>query len=103
MGNPFFIRNLKNRLLGDYTILRFFIGVVNTPIIGDIYDWIYFRVIRDKIDNSEIMVTIEPNNLCNLNCIMCPYKRMKRKKESMPMELFKKIVDESKKIGVKEI
>ena len=103
MGNLSLVRNLKNRLLSDYTFLKFFVGIINTPIIGDIYDKIYFRVIKNKINNSEIMVTIEPNNLCNLNCIMCPYKRMKRKKEIMPMELFKRIVDESKKIGVKEI
>ncbi|MFA4952595.1 MAG: radical SAM protein [Candidatus Pacearchaeota archaeon] len=103
MANPFFIRNLKNKLLGDYKILKIVIKVINAPIIGDIYDRIYFRLIRKKINNSDILVTIEPNNLCNLNCIMCPYKRMKRKKETMSMELFKKIVDESKKIGVKEI
>jgi len=103
MGNPSFIRILKNKLLKDYGIFKFFIKTINIPIIGDIYDLIYFKVIKNKIKNSKILVTIEPNNLCNLNCIMCPYKKSKRKKESLSMDLFKKIVDESKEIGAKDI
>ncbi|MCX6818625.1 MAG: SPASM domain-containing protein [Candidatus Aenigmarchaeota archaeon] len=38
---------------------------------------------------------IELNNVCNLRCRFCPYKIMKRKKEFMPFNLFKKIIDEA--------
>lgn len=83
--------------------MLFFIKLINLPIIGDIYDFFYLRFIRNKIENSPLMLTIEPNNLCNLQCIMCPYKRMKRKREIMPVPLFKKIVDEASEMGCKEV
>lgn len=98
-----FYRMIKNRVVGNKTVLRFFLATINTPIIGDLYDFAYFKVIKNKIEKSDIMVTIEPSNICNLKCVMCPYKNMKRKKEVMPMHLFKKIVDEAKEIGCKEI
>ncbi|OGW73871.1 MAG: hypothetical protein A2484_01410, partial [Nitrospirae bacterium RIFOXYC2_FULL_44_7] len=41
------------------------------------------------------MVT-ELTNDCNLDCIMCPRKKMKRKIQYMSFELFKKIIDEAK-------
>lgn len=37
---------------------------------------------------------IEITNACNLDCIMCPRHDMKRKVGFMPMELFKKIIDQ---------
>lgn len=46
-----------------------------------------------------MIVTIEPYNICNLRCIMCPYSKMTRKKELMSMGLFKKIVDDAKEVG----
>ena len=43
------------------------------------------------------MIGVEMTNFCNLRCNMCPYNAMTRKKEAMPLDLFKKICDESKK------
>jgi radical SAM protein with 4Fe4S-binding SPASM domain len=43
-----------------------------------------------------VELIIEPTNYCNLNCIMCPRDRMKRKIGMMDLSLFKKIIDESK-------
>ncbi len=43
------------------------------------------------------MVGVELTNFCNLRCSMCPYEMMTRKKENMPLDLFKKICDESRK------
>lgn len=37
---------------------------------------------------------IEVSNHCNANCIMCPQKKMKRKREHMPWQVFTKIIDE---------
>lgn len=97
------LRKIKNRIVGKKEGISIFIKLVNTPIIGDIYDFFYFKFIKKKIKNSEMLLTIEPNNICNLACVMCPYKRMKRKKETMSLELFKRIVDEGKKLGCKEV
>lgn len=39
-------------------------------------------------------IAIETHSFCNLQCIVCPHVRMKRKKGKMATELFHKIVDE---------
>lgn len=46
---------------------------------------------------------IEPTNFCNINCICCPTDRMVRKKGHMDFELFRKIIDEASKIGVRRV
>mgnify|MGYP001558965945 CR=1 FL=1 len=97
------IRYLKNRVASDKRVLLFLLKVINTPVIGDVYDFFYFKLLKRKIRALPLEVTIEPNNICNLRCIMCPYKRMKRKRETMSMELFKKIVDQAKEVGCKDI
>ena len=96
-------RYIKNRFVSDKKILSFFLKIINLPIIGDFYDYIYFKMLKEKVKNLPLEVTIEPNNICNLNCIMCPYKRMKRRKEIMSMKLFKKIVDQAKEMRCRDI
>jgi len=96
-------RNIKNEVAGDGRAIRFFLKIINLPIIGKIYDKIYLNYIKNKIEKHPISVTIEPNNICNLKCIMCPYKDSKRKKETMIMPLFKKIVNEAAELKCGEI
>jgi MoaA/NifB/PqqE/SkfB family radical SAM enzyme len=43
-----------------------------------------------------IALNIEATNYCNLNCIMCPRDKMKRKIGMMECGLFKKIINESR-------
>ena len=61
------------------------------------YKKIYNKVIEKKTKNlsehPEHFI-IETTNYCNAKCIMCPHKTMIRSKGIMPMELFKKIVDD---------
>jgi radical SAM protein with 4Fe4S-binding SPASM domain len=48
-------------------------------------------------DTYPNVIAVEPTNLCNLSCPMCPRTSlMKREKGLMNFSLFKKIVDESK-------
>ncbi len=46
-------------------------------------------------------IHIEPTNVCNLDCLFCPYSRQKRRKGYMGMDLFKQIVDECRGRDVK--
>jgi len=65
---------------------------------------LYRHSFQRKIKNfklSDLMISIEPSNICNAECIMCPYQKMTRKKEIRPMDLFKKIVDNCVSYGVK--
>lgn len=51
---------------------------------------------------SPLILLVEPTNLCNLKCAFCPtsdeelLKRVGRPKGTMPLELFKKVVDDCK-------
>ncbi len=39
-------------------------------------------------------ILIETHSHCNLRCIMCPYRKLTRKKGKMSFDLWKKIIDE---------
>lgn len=71
------------------------IQTINFPMVTPIYNFFYNRQISRKIRNLPKTLVIEPYNLCNLSCIMCPYPDMTREKEQMSMDLFKKIIDDA--------
>jgi radical SAM protein with 4Fe4S-binding SPASM domain len=48
-------------------------------------------------------VMIEVTNACNLQCTMCYHKHMKRKIGFMSADLYKRIIDEIKEIGIKNV
>jgi MoaA/NifB/PqqE/SkfB family radical SAM enzyme len=50
-----------------------------------------------------LKVTIEITNACNSDCIMCPRQSMTRPVGNMDFELYKKIVSDCGRIGVKII
>lgn len=46
-----------------------------------------------------LFLHLETVNICNLRCVICPYVSMQRAKETMPMDLFDRIIDEYIAIG----
>ncbi|MBI4424047.1 MAG: radical SAM protein [Elusimicrobia bacterium] len=46
---------------------------------------------------------IEGTNICNARCVFCAYPQMERPKVTMPMELFRKAVDEYLALGLSEV
>jgi MoaA/NifB/PqqE/SkfB family radical SAM enzyme len=54
-----------------------------------------------QLKNPE--VRIEPTNLCNYTCTMCPREEHDRPKGFMPMDFYKSIVDEVITMGAKQI
>ena len=56
-----------------------------------------------KVTKVPKYIHIELNNTCNLGCIMCSYRNMKRKKQFMTMELFKKIINDCSKNGIRYV
>ena len=79
------------------------IRVLNLPIINNFYKWFYKRHIEKVIESQDLIVTIEPHNICNLKCAMCPLEKMNRNPEQMSMKLFKKIVDQAEELGCSTI
>jgi len=97
---------MQLRAIKDFIVIHKFLYslalfLINIPLIGHVYDYFYFRRVRQRVNANKLRVTLEPNNICNLRCVMCPYQKMKRKKETMPMTLFKRIVDEAVELGCK--
>lgn len=54
-----------------------------------------------KLRNTE--VRIEPTNLCNYTCVMCPRDTHDRDKGYMPMEFYRSIIDEIVLMGARQI
>jgi radical SAM protein with 4Fe4S-binding SPASM domain len=46
-------------------------------------------------------IHIESTNICNLDCLFCPYGRQTRQKGYMGLDLFKKIIEECQGHGVR--
>lgn len=54
-----------------------------------------------KLKNTE--VRIEPTNLCNYHCIMCPREKHSRKQGIMNMELYNSIIEQVVSLGAEKI
>ncbi|WP_338662195.1 radical SAM/SPASM domain-containing protein [Pararoseomonas sp. SCSIO 73927] len=46
-----------------------------------------------------LSLTIETVNICNNDCVICPYSAQTRRKQAMPMDLFARVVDGYTEIG----
>ncbi|MFC2039359.1 radical SAM/SPASM domain-containing protein [Chloroflexota bacterium] len=84
-------------------IIRVLHYLINFPAISPIYHRVYYAVIRNKASHGLAEMDIEPYNVCNLRCVMCPYPRMTREKIQMSMDLFKKIVDDAARNNIRGI
>ena len=70
------------------------------------YPYFYMKNARKRISNMQgapRCVIIENTNLCNLRCIFCFQKDMKREKGCMSIVLFEKIIGECARWGVREV
>lgn len=80
--------------------------ILSTPFIVNsiIYNYFYNKKISKTIKKLNQKypwgVDIGVTNLCNAECIMCPHSKLK-KMGTMNMALYKKIIDNCKKIGIK--
>lgn len=46
-----------------------------------------------------LMLIIETVNICNNDCVICPYSLQTREKQTMPLDLFEKVVGDYAAIG----
>ena len=79
--------------------------IIYLPGIGRVYRKIYKKRINKRLADfklSDLLVSIEPANVCNSKCVMCPYPKMTRPKEVMAMDLFKKVVDDCHGQGIRK-
>jgi radical SAM protein with 4Fe4S-binding SPASM domain len=56
---------------------------------------------KTRLSYFPVRLWIEPTNHCNLQCIVCPNKQLKKKEKGyMDFSLFKKIIDEASTFAV---
>lgn len=73
-------------------------------------DYLRYLAVRSKFLGLFARVGIRPHtlyiegtNICNARCVFCAYPQMERPKATMPMEIFRKVVDEYLALGRGEI
>ncbi len=71
------------------------LGRLELPVLSD---WAVRRVIRAKTRGVEsrllpTQLALETVNVCNAECVMCPYPVMTRAKGLMTMDVFRVVVD----------
>lgn len=92
------------RLLNNQFSKNLFFQLINLPLVNFFYRQIYGFNIDKKLTRfqlPDLVASIEPSNVCNSKCRMCPYPTMKRPKEVMSTALFAKIVDDCLGEGIK--
>jgi radical SAM protein with 4Fe4S-binding SPASM domain len=100
------ITKTLNKIRGSRTGYNLGRKILSTPFITNnkFYDYIYNKKIKKTIGRLEkgypMGVDIGTTNLCNAECIMCPHSKLK-KMGTMKMNLYKKIVDNCQKLGIK--
>ena len=75
------------------------------PLFSNLYNYLYRNKITSTLASIKFPCTlsIEVTNACNAKCIMCPRDKMTRPIGFMPDDLFRKIVDNAAKAGVRRI
>lgn len=63
--------------------------------------WVVKRRAEELYDSKEFTIAIETTNLCNAECVFCPYTSMVRKKQVMSDELFNLLIDRIKQDEIK--
>lgn len=58
---------------------------------------------KNKFTLTNPEIRVEPTNMCNAKCIMCPREKMKRSQGVLDINLYKRIVDQSLDAGARKI
>jgi len=48
-------------------------------------------------------IAIETTSYCNTYCSFCPHPNMKREQQTMDMDLYKKVIDDTVELGIKHV
>jgi wyosine [tRNA(Phe)-imidazoG37] synthetase (radical SAM superfamily) len=95
------VGKLRNRIETDNLALPLGFYITQNRIYRNIVYAIAKRKIAKVEKDKTYNIAIEVSSFCNAHCSFCPNSRMKRKKSTMTMEIFNKIVERIKKENIK--
>jgi sulfatase maturation enzyme AslB (radical SAM superfamily) len=67
--------------------------------IKEVYNTEYLSFFTHRGEYRPLTLTVETVNICNNDCIICPYSAQTRRKQTMTMPLFEKVVQDYAEIG----
>ena len=97
---------IRNHLASNYYTRLIGAKVLTSRLVANnpLYYHIYMRHIRKQAEikskKPPFSIQIETANVCNAECLMCAYPRMRRQKGFMSSDLYKKITNEACSLGV---
>jgi len=78
-------------------------GAIPMRIDEDLREGARLMAARQETPYFPPVVYIEPTNVCNCNCVICPRRNMDRASGFMSMDLFRSIIDQVRALGPSEI
>ncbi|MFX0017186.1 MAG: radical SAM/SPASM domain-containing protein [Promethearchaeota archaeon] len=97
---------LKPIFLKHFLFLVFFYNRYLFPLKADfstIFNYyILKRRLKPKLKIPDTLIVV-PSDLCNANCVFCAYRHLSYEKQFLSFELFKKAIDDYKKLGGKSL
>lgn len=72
-------------------------GLFSLPGVGR---WLWKRRLS-RLESVPRTLCLEVTSICNAKCIMCPRHDMDRKMELMPFDMYSRLIEEAKELGVR--
>jgi len=73
--------------------------VIQRQLFHSLRPFLSLNDVLSEYSEKPAGISFEVTNRCNANCIFCGYRYLKRPKTILPMQLFKKAIDEYSEIG----
>ncbi len=73
--------------------------VIQRQLLHSLRPFLSLDDILSEFSEKPAGISFEVTNICNANCIFCGYQYLERSKTILPMDLFKKAIDEYSEIG----
>jgi radical SAM protein with 4Fe4S-binding SPASM domain len=95
-------RNPLKAILAEIKYVR---SARDVRILAEKFPYAYRRITGRYAHDSKVppSLQIEPTNACNAVCLSCPREDILRRKGYMELPLFKKIIDDAARCGVRRV
>lgn len=99
---------IYNQVLYNYKVKKLTSKLLQFPFLinNPAYQYFYQQLLAKKtkiFSAIPFRLIIENTNICNADCCFCPHKYMLRKTGNIPMDLFRKLIDQCRQLKINYI